>query len=473
MVSDPKVKVVGRKGTEQEEVRTISSNDIFRPSHSIYGRSAIAATKSLLETLLKEQSPTGPVPSNQGVRVGLQEHPFDFSATDAFKNANVHHSTCIETKCSSTVGLGFVKDTTEETLDSLCVTSSQDLLLRTAEDYFQRGNGLIEVVREDPLNPSSPIAALHHMRARDAKIFLENSRFDFYWSIKSPSGPDRKFARYGDVASFRARQKVSNNDPVSEIIHIPASTAQNRLYGMPDWLPAVASIELVQCIHQDMYDFFLNRGVPEFLLFILGKDIGKDNVKTIENILKGSIGLGNAHKSGMLNLPDPNTKIELHKLAMENRSDGTHFATMNDALALEIVSAHRVPALLAGIQLPGKMAAANELPNAIMGFQLLVISRAQKAFSSVLAKTLGDAKINGGTKLDRKAFEFKKITDEFDLGQMDTAARMKTPLGSAEGQARDLSLGLKKEDLEDPKVRQAIASILSIAAMKLLARQAA
>lgn len=469
--------------TPQVGMVSISSRDLFAEGHNIHGRQRIDI--SLIAQLMKA-SEAGPVSSNQGVNVGERQHPFDFSVVDAFKNSNVHHSSCVETRRGCMVGLGFQNDATKKKLDKLCKISAQDVLMRVAEDFCQRGNGLFEVVRDQPTNKGK-ITGLHALPARTATIYLENERYDTHWVIRSEGGKDRYFAQFGDLEGFIARNaERANANTVSEVIHIPASTSQNQFYGMPDWLPAVASIELVQCIHQDAFDFFLNRAVPEFMLFVLGKDIGKANMDEMKNLLKASIGLGNAHKSGVFNIHDSDVKIQLEKLALDSRGDGVHFATMNDALALQIVTAHRTPALLAGIQLPGKMAATNELPNALMGYQLLNIGPAQNLFEAVLDKTLGDPDLNGGLGLKAGDFKFRTITDEMGLAQMlsgpgaatspmDTLARMKTPLASPAGQARDLKAGLKKEllDSDHPDVQEAASAVLGILAMKLLTHQAA
>ena len=101
-----------------------------------------------------------------------------------------------------------------------------------------------------------------------------------------------------------------------------------------------------------------------------------------------------------------------------------------------------VPPLLAGIVVPGKMAAANELPNALLGFQTLVIGPAQRSLWTILSQTLGGG--DGVRGIGPGDLRLRAITDEFDMGKVDTTARMKQPVAEAQAQGRDPAAGLKQ-----------------------------
>lgn len=208
---------------------------------------------------------------------------------------------------------------------------------------------------------------------------------------------------------------------------------------MPRWLSAVPAIELSQCYAQFKYDFFLNRGVPEFMLFLLGAKLSPDDWKIVTNALKSNIGLGNSHKSFALNVSDTELKVQLEKLAMDSspQDDGP----MKESLALSVVTAHGVPPLLAGILVPGKLGSNNELPNALMAFQALVAGPDQRIFMQTLGKTLGSKE--AGLGLTLSDFEFYTVLDEIDLSTAATVGGMKQPLAEANAQGRDLTAGMK------------------------------
>ena len=152
-------------------------------------------------------------------------------------------------------------------------------------------------------------------------------------------------------------------------------------------------IELKMCLKQYKYDYFNNRGVPEILITATGGTVSKEMWTNIENIVKANIGLGNTQKSAAINLDNPEIKFDVLKLGAESKAEDD-YEPVSNALALQIVSVHGVPPLLAGILIPGKLGASNELPNAMMAFQQLRISKAQKIFTRMLGKTLGDKEGN-------------------------------------------------------------------------------
>jgi hypothetical protein len=86
------------------------------------------------------------------------------------------------------------------------------------------------------------------------------------------------------------------------------------------------------------------------------------------------------------------------------------------------------------------MAAANELPNALVAFQTLYIAQHQQVFELKLGQTLGTA----GLGLEPTDFLLKKITDFYDLGQVETMSRMRETATQAQAEGRKLEDGLKE-----------------------------
>lgn len=413
--------------------------------------------------------------SRQGLMKGQRLHPFNFELVGRFQEANVHHARSIHSKVSATVGLGFqtpndkVKKDAKLTgippmpedlppegdiaridtiLSPLCDISFQDLLNDVCEDYWQTGNGYIEVVRD-----GERISGLHHIPSRECYVVIEDDRHKRHFLIEGAEDATgrRVFACFGDKEDMISRLNaggLSTNlspgriepDQVSEVIHFRRPTSLSRWYGYPDWLSAVASIELAQCVTQHEYDFFLNRGVPEFMLFILGSKLSKGDRDKIDQAMKATIGLANQHKSMLVNLAGE-SKVQLEKLAMESKSDGSQFSSLSETLALQIVSAHGVPPLLAGIQIPGKLGAANEMVQAMQAFQTLVIEPAQRLFRQTLLWSLGQDPALGLTAAD---LVLNTVTDEIDVQMTDTIARMRQTPQEAAAEGRDLEDGLLK-----------------------------
>lgn len=439
------------------------------------GKSLLSVMKSLVQTEAAKKA----ADSAQGTQTGVRPHLYNYDAIYQMLEANVHHSACIRAKVSSSVGLGFQseadrlrKDANRQgmpmettptadqevakidtVLDPFCAHSFQDVITSVAQDYWLTGNGYMEVVREGQTD-DSPISGLHHLRSADVHIVVEDpAGVNFHYEIlRDESGGSRAFAKIGDLESFLSEERkgslvggVTRNDQTkfTEVIHFKQPSAMDRWYGVQDWTAAVASIELVQMLHQHEFDFFLNRGVPEFMLFLLGCDLAPTDKAKIETAMQATIGLGNAHKTLLLTLSNPEAKVQLEKLAMESKSDGSQFSGMTDTLATQIVSAHGTPPLLAGIQIPGKLGANNELVQAMQSFHSLVVHPAQRIFMQRLRKTLGNPQCNGGLDLSSEDFVLNTIVDEVDLESLDTVSRMRQSPQEAAAEGRDINDGLK------------------------------
>ena len=420
-------------------------------NHFTFSRQSRPITPSFGESLvdaLKKSATEARKPSSRKAHVGRKYHPFDMNKAIELKDFNIHHSTCIETKRDAMIGLGFVEDKVNEVLDPLCEVSFHHVLNDMVEDYWQTGNSYIEVVRENPGVENSPILALYPVKSSIVyKNVPDPEEGSWYWEILNEGDdllPEAKFAQFGDwerLAEFGT----------SELISLPKPTSRDRWYGWPDWLSAAPMIELASSMTQHSFDYFLNRGVPEFMLFLTGGMVDKNAFADLEKQLKAHIGLGNSFKSSVFNFANSELNIQLEKLGVDNGMVGPEFSAQHETVALSIVTAHRVPPLLAGIQTPGKLGATNELPNALMAFQTLIIGQAQNSLSAVMNRTLANPEVNGGLSLSSDDFELNTIVDEFDLQAMDTMGRMQEPVT---GSNRDLSQGLLQRGGERSKVAQ-------------------
>lgn len=443
---------------------------------------------SLLEILLRKESPSDrEAASNQGSMPGTRYHPFDFNAVINFDDANEYHSACVKAKVAATVGLGFVTEEEKKVrkakmsqamgmetpmsirelpepdkaiakvdtiLNPLCRITWQDTVVSMDQDFEKTGNGYLEIIR----NLAGKITGIHHLPAKEVHYFLEDYRGTHHFEIcgsESPVAPLR-FACFGDKQGFLDRitsptlpvsgMRLANSDPemISEVIHFRMPTNKDRWYGHPDWLSAVAAVELMQMITQHNFDYYQNRGVPELLVTFLGIPMTDEQKKMVADALKSHIGLGNAFKTLFLQFPEisEHSKVQVEKLG-EVADAVDKLASSRDSLSLGIVSAHSVPPMLAGIQIPGKLGAVNELPNSLAAFQLLCIGLRQRVIYQTLGATLAHP-VYGVEGLNPEDFELKRITDEIDIGSMDTVSRMRQSPMQARNEGRDLSSGVKE-----------------------------
>jgi len=228
-------------------------------------------------------------------------------------------------------------------------------------------------------------------------------------------------------------------EEVSEIIPFLMPSNRVKFYGYPDWLSAVVDIDLTAMSKQYKADFYSNRGVLDFMVSVTGTSMDDKQWSTLEGIVKGSVGAGRNFKSGVLNVSNENAKVQVDKLAMDMNTE-EQFAKDNEVLSQNIVSAHRVPPLLANILIPGKLGASNEFVNALIGYQLLVIGPYQQIIQSQLGRTLGDQEHNGGLDLSADSFRLRTLTSQINITGLDAVSRSRSEAVTEED--RDFSEGV-------------------------------
>jgi len=480
------------------EMKLISS---WAPTVDIHGEGSTLFTMlKKAAKLATEDAERGD--TNAGVAVGKKSHLIDKLTARDLRDFNATHAICIDAKVSSTVGLGHREQDIHDTLDPLTRFSWQDTLDALAEDYFETGEAYLEVVWDGP--ERGEVTGLHHVESAQIHVEVEeeDSANLFHYIVEGETGgaDTLVMAKWGDLADLMERfgqtpvdedgelggiDNSPANDSIlasdrstasalggsianSEIIHFRQSTNRSRFYGYPDYMAAVPSIELVQCMTQHEFDFYFNRGVPEFLMFLLGKNIGGCWSK-VETMLKSNQGIGNSHMAQAVHIPgDPNeTQVQIEKLAMEDAGN-SGFSEKSGTLDMRIATAHGMPPQLANIALPGKMGAANEGPNAMLTFQMRKLGQAQKNFSRVFSCTLGakDVKFaqpegaskslakdlwtaknakpmddNGVPQFIQPGNGFATILDGMTLGAQNTMASMQDPMGATDRNPEDGLLG--------------------------------
>ena len=465
--------------------------------HDLY-----ASDSSTLHRILKKAAKKADEGrSEQTTGQGRRTHLIDKRVARELRDFNDHHARALEAKIRSSVGLGHRDTKIDKILNPLCKFSWQDTLDTIAEDFWEGGDGYLEVVYGDEAN-SKRVTGLYHVPAD--QVFVEVEQQDdtehYHYSIDGEtfSGTTNVMARFGDREDLGRRYGITSGRPgrprkdpnrhpshlrgdvsKSEIIHFRMPTNRSRWYGYPDYMSAVPSIELVQCVTQFQFDFFFNRGVPEYLLLAIG-NIPPETWEEIVEVMKAQQGLGNSQRAGAIQIPGlPETiHIQVEKM-MADTGMLESIAPTRESLAMAIVTAHGVPPILAGVQIPGKMGANNEGPNALLLFQKQKLGHAQRIFSQTLACTLGDDEIEfnqpdgtpvkigdgpflgeGQGPLDEHDMPqhvspgngFRTVLDGMTLGAMETMSTMREPMAGSGRNPEDGKLeGTDDRASNDPR----------------------
>lgn len=432
----------------------------------------------------EEAQPTNQTTRNNGLTGTTMLPPVQVAAARALKDISPHHASCLQSILNAMVGLGFVSDGddvedkknddktstagAEEQIISLLtgesfVESKVDTVLdpftiegfalelsRAVQDFLDAGTGYLEVIR----NPEKAIVGINWIPYEDlavATIKDVDGKTRIVYNYKSQTqgagGGVRRYSMFG----LNNRQWVFDtfykNDPnfkienVSEVISFKEPSNKSKYYGYPGWLSAASLVTLLALSLQYKSDFYTNRGVLAYILSIVGP-IDADDWKKIKEAVQGSVGGGNNFRNMAINIPAAeHTKVQLDKLASTDKTE-LQFAKDLEVYAQNIVSAHRVPPVLANILIPGKLGATNEAVQALVSFQLLNVGPKQNIIQQTLGRTLGGEE--GVKELKAEDFRLRKITSQFNIAGLDTVGKMREEAVSAtndDGSQRDVSQG--------------------------------
>ncbi len=156
------------------------------------------------------------------------------------------------------------------------------------------------------------------------------------------------------------------------------------------------------------------------------------------------MGGGNNFRNLAINVKEDAGKVQVDKLASTDKTE-LQFSKDLEVYAQNIVSAHRVPPVLANILIPGKLGATNEAVQALVSFQLLNIGPKQNIIQQTLGRTLGN-KDEGVKDLKPEDFRLRKITSQFNIAGLDTIGKMREEAVSAtnsDGSPRNVADGVQ------------------------------
>jgi hypothetical protein len=394
----------------------VTSQVFLREMEQLYG------SDSKFGKLFKAVEEAGGSKAEDNTTTGIMPWPFDPVQVQEFRYGNVQHGRAIEAKVAMTVGLGFVSEEVEDVLDPL--TDDEDILSVLSDfgdDYYQLGNGFLEVVRK-----GSRITGLHHIPAASVNIYKE-SRFDYHYEVDGGvTGRTVRMARFGQLG-----RKAPGFEFESEMIHVAFTpSGWNRWYGVPSWITAIPLIKTSQEILQFNFDFFQNRAVPELMAMFIGPGLGPKDYEEIKAKFMQARGAGRQHKTMVLNLPSPELKVQIEKLA-DGHLDAS-FLEASDKYDLGVLAAHGVTPALVGIQTsPKLLSQSKEVRDSLQLVQALTIGPSQKQISKRLRRTLGTVfkgipdkkrvkqEVSGVTQQmveePESGWNFKKVTDEFEF----------------------------------------------------------
>lgn len=442
--------------------------------------------KESFYTAIRKEQGTEPQATNQqdnslpSGSIGIAQ-PVDIITIRSLKDISPHHASCIQSKKYSVMGLGFVSEGSEnqqvrddattpvdqvqqqmqnlltgeayietqvdKNLDPLTLFGFAHELYKVLEDFLDSGTGYLEAVRND----AGEIIGLNWLPYESCtvcKIKEDDGRIRIVYKYTG-SGNERYYSLFGTKNKEWVHNKFYKGSAtvkisqISEVIPFMTPSNQCQYYGYPEWLSAASMVTLISRALQYKSDFYVNRGVLAYILTVIGS-VDTKQWAEIKALVQGSVGAGNNFRNLAINLPNKDCKLEVEKMASSDKTEDQVAKDM-DLLSQHIVSAHRMPPILANILVSGKLGAANETVQALISAQLLVFGPIQKIFEKTLAKTLAH-KTDGIKTMKPEDFRLRKITSQFNIQGLDTASRMREEAATAknpDGSKRNVQDGLK------------------------------
>ena len=321
-----------------------------------------------------------------------------FSDLVQFVDLNTWHKRCIMLKARLVAGLGWqlVTDHDDKKPDEFYNKISAflnrpnehyhdsftSIATRFMVDYYAIGNGFLECSR----NLKNEVAAIYHIRGRNmrrkpVKITGTGAqaREVMKGYIQLVDAMQREFASFGD------EERGEKN----EIIHMLDYDVSDDYYGAPGWLPALGAMILDRSAVEFNTYMFENEMTAKFLLIIEGGNLSPEARLALKNFLaKKAMGIKNAGRALEVSIDDPNAKIRIEKLTVENKEKDLSFSVGRSQNRDEIIAAHGVPPRMLGIMSAGQLGGTGEIEGQLTTFKQITIDPDQAELEKLLNKTI-------------------------------------------------------------------------------------
>ena len=301
-----------------------------------------------------------------------------------FLDVNVWHKRCVFLKAAVTAGLGWqlVTDDQDKEPDadykkimellnqpngnySDTLTS---LMIRFMIDYHALGNAWLEV----PRRRTGEVAEIYHI---PGKTMRRKSDFSGYKQVRTFKTQD--FTVFGE----------RDQNDINEVVHLYNYDPGDDYYGVPDWLPAIASMALDRTAVEYQTYLYDNQLMATFAITIEGGELSRKARNQLTKFLQNNFTkIKNAGKAMVIAIDDPNVKIKIDKLDIDMKSDMT--AKAREINRDEIVAAHGVPPRMVGIMAAGQLGGGGEISGQLKTFKETVVLPDQQRLENMLNRTI-------------------------------------------------------------------------------------
>jgi PBSX family phage portal protein len=271
------------------------------------------------------------------------EPPYDLDALAALYETQAAHKACVDAKVTNIVGLGyrFVPANADQDcagahrrlLEHLFANCNPDMtfteVMRAVwTDVECLGNGYLEITR----NSRGQVDGFYHVPAVTVRVRADHDGF-----VQIREGLRRDFRTVGSPP--RADQE--SGQVQNEILHLYKYTPQSSYYGVPDIIPALASMLGDRAACEFNLDYFEHNAVPRLAIIVEGAQLSEGLLAQIQHYMESEI-KGQAHKTLVLEAPGGDTRIRIEPLTV-GRHEDAGFVSYRRQNRDEVLMVHRVP----------------------------------------------------------------------------------------------------------------------------------
>ena len=288
--------------------------------------------------------------------------PYNLFELAQYYETHFANHAAVDTKVANMVGLGYHLELSESAMSRMDSKESEaqraaarnkiernksalnnwldelnddDTFIGTLEkvvtDLHSVGNGYLEIGRKS----NGEIGYVGHIPALTVRVRRER---DGYCQIIGNRVVF--FANFG----AKAPNPITNDPSPNEIIHFKVYSPLNTYYGVPDIVSAGQSLIGDQFSQQYNIDYFENKAVPRYIVYVKGAKLSPDAEQKLFEFMQTNL-KGNNHRTLVIPLP-PDTdqnKVEFKMEAIEAGVQEGSFGKYHEANRNDILTAHQVP----------------------------------------------------------------------------------------------------------------------------------
>lgn len=315
----------------------------------------------------------------ESVTAGLISYPYNLTTLKDLNEA--YHNRCLALKAFTTVGLGYkffktgtdVEDTSYVPPENADETFAS-ILLRSAMDFEETGNGYLEAVR----NNANEIGELYWLSA------------ETIWKKETKERKHQGFRQKIGVKSVNFSPFGVKKGEENEVIHIRMPNTTSKHYGVPDWLGCLGDIILSNNATDYNIWFFANNATPGWSLIISGTKMTTEMEKKVKDFVATNYkGVENSHKLLFLCIPQSKKEgAEVNWEQISGRMKEGEFLKLKNSSRDNTISGHGVPPRLVGVVVSGQLGGGGEAKEQLKIFRETMSNPRKLIFESELNRTI-------------------------------------------------------------------------------------